>query len=158
MITTLLLMFLTLLDIQRPPKPDDPIMEFSVTELSEESMTGCATLPHGGRVSDQSLTVDWVMPNDSIETSTTQPFALEIGQAALSESQITSRVMPYDPPGLPDPPEPETPPVAVVPEPPTAAILTISGLALIYLLFGKKRQKSHAQNIRKKWFPTKICG
>ncbi len=44
------------------------------------------------------------------------------------------------PPGVPDP-NPETPPVAVVPEPPTAAILSISAIVLLYLLFGRQKKQ-----------------
>lgn len=137
MITIILL--LLLLDIQRPPIPETVDNRFVVTELVEESLTGCAPSYQSGGAQNQMITVDWVGNDDPHERTTAT--ARLTGPGFGDETLVTPMVMPYDPPGLPDPDPTTPPPVAVVPEPPTAAILGISTVALLYLLFGRKRQK-----------------
>lgn len=136
MITFFLL--LLFLDIQHPPKPESPLAGFVVNDAVDNSaLTGCTMNPSsGGKFNADMISVDWVNNNDPHEGETSVSHLPEPGFG--DEALITPMVMPYDPPGLPDP-NPEPPPVAVVPEPPTAAILTVSAVVLLFLLFGRRR-------------------
>ena len=136
MITILVLLCLSLLDFQSMPKPENGMSRFVVNKsLDNSATTGCTMSPSQGRAANTMIDVEWINfddPHDASHTISAMPsYSLD------DAPPITLKVMPYDPPGLPDPPDP--PPAVVVPEP-TAAIITISGLALLYLIFGKKRR------------------
>ncbi|HBT77425.1 MAG TPA: hypothetical protein DEB39_11015, partial [Planctomycetaceae bacterium] len=64
MITTLVLLCLALLDIQRPVIAADGMeREFVATQLVEQSLIGCAENPQGGNAfNGDPLTVDWLKP------------------------------------------------------------------------------------------------
>jgi hypothetical protein len=141
MITTLILLCLAMLDFQRIPIPDSMEKQFVVTELSEHSTTGCATLPHSGRPSNHRIFIDVVNNGDPHEGATTiSGISATNYHAGAMETPVVPAMKVYDPPGKPEP-NPDPPPVATVPEPPTVAILTITGIVLLYLLFGRQRKQ-----------------
>ena len=141
MITTLILLCLSLLDIQQmPPVSDSPEKQFTVTELWEQALTGCTSSPQAGRPSNHQIFIDVVNNNDPHEGATPVSALSASNYNAVMESPNVPAITPHNPPGVPDP-NPETPPVASTPEPPTVAILGISLGALMYLLFGRNRQK-----------------
>ena len=139
MIAFFLLLFM--LDIQHPPQPDNPFAGFVVTSAVDNSATsGCTMNPgSGNNFNADMISVDWAGVNDPHEGEA--PVSHLPGAGLGDEALIAPMVMPYNPPGQPNP-DPE-PPAAATPEPSTMAILTITGAMLLFLLFGRKRQKLH---------------
>ena len=137
MITFFLL--LLFLDVQQPPKAESPFGNFVVNDAVDNSaLTGCTMNPSSGtRFNADMISVDWVNNNDPHENST----ATSSFTPALSDLPGSIETMSMRPPVEPGPPDPTPPSPAATPEPPTVAILGISGIALLYLLFGRKRQK-----------------
>jgi hypothetical protein len=134
--TILFLLFL-FLDLQHPPVPDSPNQDFNVTDVTEPSLAGCAMNPSDGNGQcPADLTVDWADPFKD-QTPTPSPLAL---QESPSLTTVTSMRMNPDYPPIP-PSNPEPPQPVTTPEPPTIAILTLTGLALLYLMFGYSRRQ-----------------
>lgn len=136
----LTLIFLGLTGLQRTAIPDDIVREFVVTTIVDETTADCSTPPGGGaRFVGDPFEIDWVIPAD-----------LESGELPLPAPTLTIN-SPYSGyPGRhlngsvnsiatrsPDPQMPDPP--IMTPEPPPVAILTLTGVMLIYLLFGRKR-------------------
>jgi hypothetical protein len=123
----MILLFL-FLDIQYLPVSECPNQDFTVTEIKELSLTGCTFSPSGG-TNNVDLTVDWVDPlKEQMETSL--PMTLQ--ELQPSASVIPMRMI-ADEPQIP----------VTLPknhEPPSVAILTMTGLALLYLIFGFSRR------------------
>lgn len=143
MLTILFVLCLSLLDFQRPAIPDSIEKQFVVTELQEQTTTGCASSPQAGRPTNHQIFIDQhaAGPQSELPLDCNNPLPLVAGVDEQNNVfPVIPAMLPHDPPGLPDS-NPDPPPVAAVPEPPTLAILTISGVVLLYLLFGRKREK-----------------
>lgn len=141
MITTLILLCLSLLDIQQmPPVPDSLEKQFTVTELREQALTGCTSSPQSGRPTNHQIFIDVVNNDDPHEGATPVSALSASNYDAAMENPVIPVMMPYDQPGLPNP-NPDSPPVAATPEPPTMAILGISLAALMYLIFGRRKKE-----------------
>lgn len=137
--TILFLLCFSLLDFQHPPKPESPLAGFVVNDAVDNSaLTGCTMNPSSGiRFNADMISVDWVNNNDPHEDETS------VSHLPASHFDLPGSIetMSMRPPVEPGPPDPTPPSPAATPEPPTVAILGISGIALLYLLFGRKRQK-----------------
>jgi len=139
----LTMLFLTL-DFQRLTIPDEAMTKsFVVSPLQNEALTGCTTNPHSGRsINTDLLAADGIKaPEYDTQHATTWPSSLsgtENGYG-ITPSMLVS-------PGrniTPVNPDPRTPPVPIVPEPSTVAILGITAAVLIFLLFGERRFVRH---------------
>lgn len=138
-------LFLFLLDIQKPPKPESPFGNFVVNSgLDNSALTGCTMSPSaGGSHNVDMIHVDWVNHDEPYdEKSAVSRLASSFADTPIPTSTVITSVRPAVEPVLPDPcPDPAPPTAAVVPEPPTAAILTVSGIVLLYLLFGRRKKE-----------------
>jgi hypothetical protein len=133
---TLILLFLFLvLDLQHSSIPDLPHQDFTVTDLTELAWLGCSMNPMDGYENVPSdLTVDWA---ETFKDQTNPPPPTTLQDFQQQQDSITPMRMIDDDPVVPIPPSnPDPPQPIVTPEPPPIAILTIAGLALLYLLFG----------------------
>jgi hypothetical protein len=92
-------------------------------------MDGYETIP-------ADFTTDWVETfNDQTNTPTSTPLQDLESQNAVAPMRM------IDDSGAPIPsPRPESPQPIATPEPPPIAILTLCGIALLYLLFGYSRR------------------
>ena len=136
---TLILLFLFLvLDFQHPPIPDLPYQDFRVTDLTEFAWLGCSMNPMDGYENvPTDLTVDWA---DTFKDQTNSPTVPSL-QEFQSQRSVAPMRMIDDNPGIPvAPPDPNPPQPVATPEPPPIAMLTLAGLALLYLLFGYSRR------------------
>lgn len=140
MITTLILLCLTTLDFQRPAIPDSIEKQFVVTELIDQTTTGCASSPQTGRQVNHQIVVDVVNNDDPHDSATIISTSSPLNHDTAMDAPLVQAIMPHDPPGLPNP-NPDPPPIAATPEPPTVAILGISLAALMYLLFGRRKKQ-----------------
>jgi hypothetical protein len=137
---TMIVIFLLLLDFQATRTADIPNSDFRVTEIEEPALTGCAMTPNNGTLNDVILIqAPYHLPDD-------EPFRFDTPQQGDLSNNTTDRDkslqrtvqrMLFPPVAPPEPPEPPQPPVTT-PEPPPIAILTITGLALLFLLFGRR--------------------
>lgn len=142
MTTTLFLLFLTILDFQHPPIPDSIEKQFVVTELVDQTTTGCATNPSsGGGLSNHFIEVDYVNHNDPHDSAMTVSALPADYLHNATDTPVVPVMRPHDPSGKPEKPLSEKSPVAVVPEPPTAAILTVSAIVLLFFLFGRRKKE-----------------
>lgn len=64
MMTILFVLCLFLLDFQRPPVTDPLGKQFVVTEVLEQSTSGCTTNPSAGRPSNHEIFVDFADNDD----------------------------------------------------------------------------------------------
>jgi hypothetical protein len=136
---TLILLFLfLLLDLQHPALPDIPYQEFTVTDLTELAWSGCSMNPMDGYENiPADLTVDWA---DTFKEQTNPSPTTTLQDLGLQNTIAPMRMIPNNI-GIPVmPPDPELPQPIATPEPPPIAILTITGLALLYLIFGYSRR------------------
>jgi hypothetical protein len=135
-----------LIDFQ-PSPPRSACPEFSVTETVEQSLTGCTSAPvrrSGGERLIPPPLPEWKSPPIFLRLP-------DVGRAmpSLSEGK-TPRI---DCPQYPvseepsEPPIPPVPPVAT-PEPPTAAILTVTGIVLLLLLLLGWRRETGGRRFR----------
>ncbi len=151
MMTTLFLLCIFLLDVQRPPIPADGMeREFVATQLVEQALTGCAENPQGGGgFNGDPLTVNWLKspePTDSNVNSTWFPEG--VSATENTTVQPMSMRVPVDPPNPdPNPGDPANPPVAATPEPSSFAILGITAATLLFLLFGQRLSRRLARRI-----------
>jgi hypothetical protein len=131
-----ILLFL-LLDFQHLSVPDLPYQEFTVTDISELAYAGCSMNPmDGGENVPADLTVDWA---DTLNDQTNSPPSTSL-QDLQSQNEMTALRM-IDDPVVPIPlPNPAPPQPIATPEPHPIAILTLCGIALLYLLFGYSRR------------------
>ncbi len=131
MMTTLILLCLSLLDVRHPPVPNDGIeRKFVATQLVEQSLVDCTENTQGGGFNGDPHTVDWTTapePTEQGGVSTWFPEDVSATENVVVQP-MSMRVMSDDPP---------KPPVVVTPEPPVA-ILFMTGLALLFLLFGRR--------------------
>jgi hypothetical protein len=138
--TTLILLFLfSVLDFQHPPIPNLPCQEFTVTDLTEFAGSGCSMNPMDGYKNvPADLTVDWA---ETFNDQTNPSPLITLQNLQQQQDSITPMRMIGDNPVVPvPPPNPDPPQPIATPEPPPIAILTITGLALLYLLFGYSRR------------------
>lgn len=138
----ILLFLLAFAGIQRPPIPDDIVREYVVTQIDDETTADCSTTPgSGARFSGEPLEIDWNFSNEPEFSHTlppTQPLSVELlpnfpGNYGTNGTN-SMRIVPTRPPELPKTP-------TITPEPPPLAILTITGLTLLFLLFGHNRRR-----------------
>jgi hypothetical protein len=129
---TMLLLLLLFLDLQHPPLPDLPLHGFTVTNVKEQTLHGCIFTPSDGGNNNIDLTVEWA---DSFKDQTVQPLTFTIPP----DIQIVPCQITMCDHCIPTPPEKPKP--TATPEPPTIAILSITGLVLLYLIFGHLRRK-----------------
>ena len=147
-----LLFLMVFLDVQRPVIAVDGMeKQFVVSELVEQSLTGCAeNLQGGGGFNGDPLTVDWLKspePTEGNINSAWFPTGVSATENA-SALPMSMRVVPVDPPN-PDPNtgDPGVPPVAATPEPSTVAILGITAVTLLFLLFGQRMSRRFLRRI-----------
>jgi hypothetical protein len=137
----LFLLFL-FLDLQHPKIMDLPNQKFlinTVTEIDDMALDGCAINPIGGSFGNENLTVYCVDPfQDQTESLPVSILSLEPQQVVVPNQMMMNN--PDVPLPMPEPSKPITTPE------PSVAILTISGLALLYLIFGHKRQRLHRRS------------
>jgi hypothetical protein len=124
-----------LLDFQATRTADVLNNDFRVTEIEEPALTGCAMTPNNGTLNDMILIQPpYHLPDD-------EPLQWDVPQASVSAQNTTEmRIlrMPFPPAVPPELPQPPQQPLVATPEPPPIAILTITGLALLFLLFGRR--------------------
>ncbi|MDR2705407.1 MAG: hypothetical protein LBC02_06485 [Planctomycetaceae bacterium] len=140
---TLILLFLfLLLDLQHLPIPNIPYQEFTVLDPTELAGLGCSMNPMDGYENVPSdLTVDWA---DTFKDQTNPSPPTTLQDLQRQQDSVVPMRMIDDNPVVPNPPSSPDPPQPIAtPEPPPIAILTISGLALLYLLFGYSRRLRH---------------
>ncbi len=151
MMTTLILLCLSLLDVQHPPVPKDGIeREFIATQLVEQSLVGCATNPQAGNAfNGDPLTVDWIKgPEPTEQGGVSTWFPEGVSATENATIQPMSMRVPVDLPNPdPNPGDPSGPPVAVTPEPSSFAILGITAATLLFLLFGQRLSRRLARRI-----------
>ena len=133
----MIVIFLLLLDFQATRTADVLNNDFRVTEIEEQVLTGCAMTPNNGTLNDVILIQPpYHLPDD-------EPFRWEAPQQSGLSNNVAERYdgsaktvlrMPFPP----EPPQPPQQPLVATPEPPTIAILTLTGLALLFLLFGRR--------------------
>jgi hypothetical protein len=137
-----ILLLVSLLDFQRVALPPD-IDGFAV-EIQEETTTGCAMLPSTDgaplELEDflrQRSTAAQDATNDRpAQYCNAVPASLLRPSSGLEDGRL--RVMPVPVPQ----PEPAPEPI-LVPSPSSVAILSMTGLVLLFLLYGRMRRKPH---------------
>ncbi|HBT77421.1 MAG TPA: hypothetical protein DEB39_10995 [Planctomycetaceae bacterium] len=109
--------------------------QFVATELVEQSTTGCASNPQAGRPSNHQIFIDVVNHDDQLAAGpqTELPLGAGVDERNSVERFIEAEGNRDETSGFP--------PVASTPEPPTAAILSISAIVLLYLLFGRQKKQ-----------------
>jgi hypothetical protein len=120
----LMLLLVTFLDFQRPVIEQ----QFVVSEIVESTITGCATNPQSGGFDSDPLAIEW--RDQPAESVTETPLPLSIG-SNNDPGGFQSMVFTV-------PENDSPPPIPATPEPPTVAILGITAIVLIFLLFGQR--------------------
>jgi hypothetical protein len=134
----ILFLLLLLLDLQHSALPDIPYQEFTVTDLTELSWSGCSMNPMDGYENiPTDLTIDWA---DTFKEQTNPSSLTSLQDLGLQNAMTSTRMIPNNIDIPVAPPDPEPPKPISTPEPPSVAILTITGLALLYLIFGYSRR------------------
>jgi len=134
----LTLLLATFLDIFHPAVPTDGLeKKFVVSTITESALTDCATNSQKGSVDvSDPFSIEW--PESAAENTAnwaSPAFTTENDSGGIAPMLF---MMPGDPP-----PPPLPPPVAAVPEPSTVAILGITAIVLLFLLFGRRHLKAH---------------
>lgn len=125
-----------LLDIKQVPITDELLNEFSVMEFDNDTTADCSENPSLGGP------MEFQLPKNDCEelpVSEDTNIVLDISASSVPSDtsiSVTSRTAPAKPPN-PDPDQEPQNPIVVTPEPKPLAILTITGIALICLLFGR---------------------
>ena len=128
----LLILLISLCDIHPVSAPDDFLLtDFSVTSPLENNGTGCVDSPFSGTPVDLNIPLaEQIDPTDEPLPSQTNLVSDKLEN--LSTPQFQSAVVPITPPEQQEP--------VFFPTPEPAAIIVISGLLLIALLFGRQRR------------------
>ena len=128
----LLILLISLCDIYPVFAPDDFLFkDFSVTSPLEDIGTGCVDNPFSGGPVDLNIPLaDQMEPTD--EPLPSQTNMTSDRSEKISMPQFQSAVVPIIPPEQHEP--------AFFPTPEPAAIIVISGLLLLALLFGRQRR------------------
>ncbi|MGL6196097.1 MAG: hypothetical protein ACRC2T_14875 [Thermoguttaceae bacterium] len=129
----LLVIFLMMSDFQDSVNIKEYIeQEFTIFILDDETLTGCSTTSSAdGKLDFRFQAVDWLEEDDLNRNIVSEPSPVLIPMNNINTSQPSITVSANPRPV----PEPTT--FALTPEPP-AAILTVTGLTLLYLIFGRK--------------------
>ena len=132
----LTLLLATVLDIFHPAVPAGGMeKQFVVSTITDSALTGCAMNSQMGSTDvNDPLSIDWMELPESVAENTAN-WASPVFNTEPDTGGIAPMffAMPVEPPSPPLPP-----PVAVVPEPSTYAILGTTAAMLIFLLFSRR--------------------
>ncbi len=149
MMLPILILLVSLLDIKHPPVNHDLIRDLTVNEIVDETTTECTENPSFAGLMDQTLKIELVEPIKPEDVlNTPSPDHRIISQDAKDAiHNVRPMVVPVKPP-IPDPdPQPKEPPSVLTPEPAMLAILSITGVMLLFFLFGRRAGRRFSRRI-----------